>query len=256
VSGFRLDKYLVTVGRFRQFVAAWNSGAGYLPPAGAGKHVHVNGGLGLANSGRPGTYESGWDTSWNTNIEMDLACSPPYDTWTDTAGAQENLPINCVNWFEAYAFCTWDGGFLPSEAEWGYAAAGGNQQREFPWGQTEPGMAYQYAVYACLYPYPTPYASCDGVMNIAPIGTAILGSGLWGQLDVEGDLQEFVLDWSGPYGSPCTDCAYLRSSSNRAIRGDTFGFYATPDTLHSWIRNRDAPTSRQYYYGFRCARTP
>ena len=28
VSGFRLDKYEVTVGRFRQFVTAWNSGSG------------------------------------------------------------------------------------------------------------------------------------------------------------------------------------------------------------------------------------
>src|ERR1700685_3490361 len=36
VTGLRLDKYPVTVGRFRQFVNAWNGGAGYLPPAGAG----------------------------------------------------------------------------------------------------------------------------------------------------------------------------------------------------------------------------
>jgi sulfatase modifying factor 1 len=36
VSGFRLDKYLVTVGRFRQFVNAWNGGAGYTPAAGSG----------------------------------------------------------------------------------------------------------------------------------------------------------------------------------------------------------------------------
>ena len=62
VSGFRLDKYDVTVGRFRRFVAAWNGGAGYSPPAGSGKHTHLNGGLGLSNSGSPGTYEPGWLT--------------------------------------------------------------------------------------------------------------------------------------------------------------------------------------------------
>src|ERR1017187_4060173 len=46
VSGFRLDKYLVTVGRFRRFVSAWNAGASYVPPAvpaaGSGKHTHLN----------------------------------------------------------------------------------------------------------------------------------------------------------------------------------------------------------------------
>src|SRR5579862_6254909 len=56
VSGFRLDKDLITVGQFRQFVAA--SVAGWIPAAGAGKHAHLNGGMGLANSGGPG-YEPG-----------------------------------------------------------------------------------------------------------------------------------------------------------------------------------------------------
>ena len=49
--------------------------------------------------------------------------------------------MNCVNWFEAYAFCIWDGGFLPSDTEWEYAAAGGSLQREYPWGSTAPGTA-------------------------------------------------------------------------------------------------------------------
>jgi formylglycine-generating enzyme required for sulfatase activity len=56
VSGFRLDKYLVTVGRFRQFV---NGDAGHLPAAGSGKHTHLKGGQGLANSGAGGGYEPG-----------------------------------------------------------------------------------------------------------------------------------------------------------------------------------------------------
>ncbi|MGO9835775.1 MAG: SUMF1/EgtB/PvdO family nonheme iron enzyme [Polyangiaceae bacterium] len=34
--------------------------------------------------------------------------------------------IDCVNWYESYTFCIWDGGFLPSEAEWEYAAGGGS----------------------------------------------------------------------------------------------------------------------------------
>ena len=48
-------------------------------------------------------------------------------------GANESLPINCITWYEAFAFCAWDGGFLPTEAEWNYAAAGGSEQRAYPW---------------------------------------------------------------------------------------------------------------------------
>jgi hypothetical protein len=47
-SSSRLDKYLVTVALFRQFVTAVR--AGWLPPAGSGKHAHLNGGLGLSNA--------------------------------------------------------------------------------------------------------------------------------------------------------------------------------------------------------------
>ena len=53
VSTFVLDKYDVTVGRFRQFVNAWNGGAGYTPAAGSGKHTHLNGGKGLLDVGSP-----------------------------------------------------------------------------------------------------------------------------------------------------------------------------------------------------------
>jgi sulfatase modifying factor 1 len=143
VTGFRLDEYEVTVGRFRQFVSAWNGGAGYVPPAGSGRHAHLNGGLGLASDGGDAgiAYETGWLSSDNGAIaptDASLACESQFATWTTRAGGNENLPINCVNWYEAYAFCIWDGGFLPSEAESEYAAAGGSQQREYPWGGAAP----------------------------------------------------------------------------------------------------------------------
>ncbi len=219
VSGFRLDKYLVTVGRFRQFVnAVWpaDGGAGWSPPAGSGKHAHLNGGLGLVDVGAAadaGTaYEPGWDaTNWNPYIapsSANLACggSNGPSTWTSLPGSQENLPINCVNWYQAYAFCIWDGGFLASEAEWEYVAAGGDKQLEYPWGSSPPGTASQYAIYGSYYPSGS--GSYTGIANVAPVGTATAGAASWGQLDMAGEFWQWNLDWAtAAYVNPCVDCA-------------------------------------------------
>jgi formylglycine-generating enzyme required for sulfatase activity len=264
VSGFRLDKYLVTVGRFRQFVAAWSNGTGYLPSGGSGIHTHLNGGKGLVAVGGDGglTYEQGWDAvDWNNTTDVDptdanLACeASAYDTWTNTVStpSQENLPINCVNWFEAYAFCIWDGGFLPSEAEWEYAAAGGDQQREYPWGNppggstTDPGTNNQYAIYNLYY--------TGNATDIAPVGYTSLGAGYWGQFDLAGELFEWNLDgYAAPYVDPCTDCAYLGAAPTRVYRGGYFdlgtAFLLPPN------RGGFSPGNRPYSIGFRCARSP
>lgn len=251
VSGFRLDKYLVTVGRFRQFVTAWNGGAGYTPAPGSGKHAHLNGGLGLVNN--DGTFEPGWVTSDNSYIaptNSHLACYAGYATWTDAAGSDETLPINCINWYEAYAFCIWDGGFLPSEAEWEYAAVGGSEQLEYPWGSIEPGNDDQYAIYGCYYPSGLP--NCTGLANIAAVGTATLGVGLWGQLDMAGEVWEWTMDYYAAYSNPCTDCAELSEAPFRVYRGGDFG----SDTEYLLPQNRggDFPSNRFSGMGFRCAR--
>jgi formylglycine-generating enzyme len=261
VSTFRLDKYLVTVGRYRQFVGAWNGGAGYTPPAGSGKHSHLNGGSGLAAAGAG--YESGWVASDDSKIaptDANLACdsSDSYPTWTATPGNNEKLPINCVNWWEAYAFCIWDGGFLPTQAEWEYAAAGGNQQREYPWGSTDPGAGTDYADYNCGYPAGS--TKCAGTFaNIAPVGTAALGAGLWGQLDLVGDMYEWALDWSAKsYPNPCADCAELTPPAVAVPLKVALGtgFNATLIDLPIWNRPNGGPASRSGYFGLRCARLP
>jgi formylglycine-generating enzyme required for sulfatase activity len=260
VSSFRLDKYLVTVGRFRQFVNAFlppDGGAGWVPPAGSGKHTYLNNGNGLNATG--GGYEPGWVAADNSNIaptDTNLttggACGG-YDTWTNTAGTQENLPINCVNWYEAYAFCIWDGGFLPSEAEWEYAAAGGSQQREYPWGSTAPGTGSQYAIYDCNFPNGSgSLAHGASVANIAQVGTATLGAGLWGQLDMAGELWEWNIDWYAAYVAS-TDCAdFTASSQVRVTRGGDF----IDDASFFPYRGGGTPATRGGELGFRCARTP
>jgi len=271
LSGFRLDKYVVTVGRFRKFVAAWTGG--YTPTPGSGKHTHINGGLGLANSGASTLgrgldggavdagdagdgHEPGWLASDNAFVApttANLACYAGYATWTPSPEGQETLPVNCVTWQEAYAFCIWDGGFLPSEAEWEYAAAGGAEQRPYAWGVTPPGTNSAYAIFGCDYPGGATDGICTGVANIAAVGTASLGVGRWGQLDLGGELYQWNLDWYAAYASPCVDCAYMSSTSNRVIRGGYFGY----DSTFLLPSNRgNYPEGRANGVGFRCARVP
>jgi formylglycine-generating enzyme required for sulfatase activity len=263
VSGFRLDKYLVTVGRFRQYVNYVTGPTGGPPPAGSGVHTHLNEGRGLANSGAPGTFETGWNADWNEEIATgpgaanawndNLTSCLAFSTWTPTAGSQENLPMNCANWYEAYAFCIWDGGFFPSEAEWEYAAAGGSEERAYPWGSTEPGMINQYAIYNCNYGGTG--GNCASIASMAPVGTAALGAGRWGQLDLAGEVFEWNLDWYASYVDPCVDCAYLTTASDRAMRGGNYAGNAV--NLAASDRSfYDDPTDSDNVIGFRCARAP
>jgi formylglycine-generating enzyme required for sulfatase activity len=291
VSTFRLDKYLVTVGRFRQFVNAAfprDGGAGWLPAAGSGKHAHLNRGSGLlldvaASYNNTGalldggvTYEPGWVTSNDGEIaptDANLAsCSGDgfgqgagagsYSTWTPSVGTQESLPINCVNSAEAHAFCIWDGGFLPTYAEWEYAAAGGSLQRYYPWGSTEPRADNRYAIYGsgdgnCYYPTGA-LAPCTGVLNIAPVGTASLGAGFWGQLDLLGNLDELTLDANTfPVVDPCVDCAVVFPGWTGLALGFVGEDFIQPTlaTVESFGGAGDGST-RDSQTGFRCARHP
>jgi formylglycine-generating enzyme required for sulfatase activity len=250
VSNFRLDKYLVTVGRYRQFAAAWSGG--WMPAAGSGKHTYLSGG-GLTMTS--GGVETGWDTSFATNVRPTTSsltggsyCDGAHATWTASAtGGREGFPINCVNWYEAYAFCIWDGGFLPSEAEWEYAAAGGSEQREYPWGTAAPGTMNQYAIYGGNY--------TSNSTGLAPVGTAAMGAGKWGQLDLAGEIWEWNLDWKNTYVSPCSDCVSLTKNMYRIVRGDNYG--GVMNNLVPTVRGGDiAPEGRDSNFGFRCARAP
>jgi formylglycine-generating enzyme required for sulfatase activity len=267
VSAFRLDEYDVTVGRFRRFLSAVSppdGGPGWVPAPGSGKHTHLYGGLGLVNVAETApdggaVHETGWLAAddgqiapTDTNLTTD--CSDPTSaTWTAAAGSHETLPMNCVTWWEAYAFCIWDGGFLPSEAEWAFAAAGGSEQRAYPWGSTDPGTASQYAIYDSSYD-PGDAGGCTGVGCIAPVGSAPLGAGAWGQLDLAGNVFERLLDSQGTYVTPCVDCVQLGSSTFRMVRGGSFDNPAS--VLLSSVRNYLVPGYRSHRTGFRCARTP
>lgn len=247
VSSFRLDKYEVTVGRFRAFVQAGLGTQSIPPPAGAGAHARIGG--------------SGWDPSWNTRLVAStgaltaaVKCNATFQTWTDAPGANEARPMSCVTWYEAMAFCAWDGGSLPTEAEWNYAAAGGDQQHAYPWSSppaslTADGSHASYLNGAnCLG---DGMAGC-ALTDLVPVGTKPAGDGRWGQSDLSGNVAEWMLDSFDVYPRPCMDCASLVAASERVVRGGNFGqaaFY-----MRMLSRSAVAPTSRSHGTGIRCAR--
>ena len=193
ITPYALDTFPVTVGRFRKFVAAY-TGAPISDGAGADTSA-----LPLVNT------LSGWHSMYNKHLLPDadalrasLKCEeqqrPGAAMWTDTPGPNENKPINCVDWFHAFAFCIWDGGWLPIEATWEYAAAGGDEDRLYPWGQPPPDASR--VPNSCLGGTPAP---CDATM-LPDVGSFPAGGGKWGHLDLTGYLGQWVQHAKHPYG--------------------------------------------------------
>ncbi len=95
---------------------------------------------------------------------------------------------------------------------------------------------------------------------MAPVGAATLGAGLWGQLDLAGDLAQWTVDWNAPYVNPCDDCAYLNeygSYNNHVVRGSAYYVSLPTYTLPPPVRNASGPPPLGVSdVGFRCARTP
>jgi sulfatase modifying factor 1 len=251
VSDYRLDKYEITVGRFRQFVAAGMGTQASPPASGAGAH--------------PGLPGSGWDPAFDPNLVVDptalqaaLACNALEATWTNTPGANENKPINCITWYEAMAFCAWDGGYLPSEVQWDYAAAGGSQQRPYPWSSSSADVTID-GTHASYFDG----TDCVGdglpgcaATDIIAVGTKPAGDGRWGHSDLGGNLWEWTLDANHtPYAiNPCNDCADVVASGGRTARG---GYYFGPIVyVRSANRFGNGETFRSRAMGARCARGP
>ena len=280
VSTFGLDVYEVTVGRFRKFVSAVvgaDAALPWTPPPGSGTHTELRDGGGLITGGNITgadggvVYEPGWDPSWNASLPTTKAdwdssladpASPSVATWTPDPGLYENLPINFVNWYQAYAFCIWDGGFLPSSTEWNRAAAPPFPpgQRRYAWGNNDPDKSNTYAIWDWNYPGNSLNAGAPAsVNNIAPVGTPQLGRALWGQLDLTGSMFEWTLDYSDqPLLDPCVDCANTQTGTQRLIRG---GGFDSPNTgtdpqLQSAYPTKTPPGGTHGDVGIRCARPP
>jgi formylglycine-generating enzyme required for sulfatase activity len=236
ITDFRLDRFEVTVGRFRQFVLGYPQTK---PGKGRGAHPRIEG--------------SGWDPAWDVHLPRDraeleasLGCDPSFRTWTDEPGPNEERPINCVTWYLAFAFCAWDEARLPTMAEWNYTAARGNEQTTYPWGQAAPSPA--------LAEY-----GCDTSTTVCPIprvgSKSPAGDGKWGHSDLAGSMSDWLLDYHGTQPTPCSDCANLSAAdeiNGREARGGDFAHPA--EGLSTTFAIGFTPEIRGSFLGIRCAR--
>lgn len=243
VSDFYLDRYEVTVGRFRQFVAAYPESQ---PHVGDGAH--------------PGVANSGWQDAWTQHLPADagaltksLGCNANFRTWTDEVGSGESLPIDCVDWYLAAAFCAWDGGRLPTEAEWSYAAVGGDQQRSYPWNPPDHPDP-EHAVFGCN----GTMAGC-AFSDLHRVGSTPAGDGRFGQSDLAGSMAEWVADAFAPYPASCevSDCLALDPAAlSRPARGGDWTNDSSSLKLSSTSHDASGkPAAKpEDFIGFRCAR--
>lgn len=228
ISPFLLDKFEVTVSRMQHFVAAFNA---IDLNDGAGKAPHIK-------------DDVGWSRSGNKLPEDDVALQAALSsctgsTWIPNPASQ--LPINCVNFAIAYAFCIWDGGRLPTDAEWNFAAAGGAEQRLRAWKSplSGPDIDSSFAVFDQASPL--------------DVGSKPKGNGRWGHADMMGNVGEFVLDFASDLSPTlCEDCVFLTPTDNRTIRGGTFN--STEELIITTYPDIAPLDSGDSVLGFRCAR--
>ncbi|MCK4872461.1 MAG: SUMF1/EgtB/PvdO family nonheme iron enzyme [Phycisphaerales bacterium] len=189
---------------------------------------------------------------------------------------KEDHPMVEVSWYGAAAFAnrrsteegrqpsydldTWECNFsangyrLPTEAEWEYAARGGEHAPyyKYPWGDTIDGSKANYGgsgdPYESESSQTTPVGYYDGTQT--PPGTDMANG--YGLYDMAGNVWEWCNDWSG--------WNYYDSSPYDNPRGPTSGTWRVLRS-GSWInneselrcadRNSDGPGQRRRDYGIR-----
>ena len=114
------------------------------------------------------------------------AAPPPF--WQDPNFNHRQQPVAGVSWHEAARYCGWLSSQtahtyrLPTEAEWEFAARGGLEQKQFPWGDDPPQSLPDYSKRWQTGPEP--------VARYAP--------NAFGLYDICDNVHEWCSDWYDP----------------------------------------------------------
>jgi len=180
-------------------------------------------------------YQACFDASVCTQPNEYPECS--YCNWG--VDGREDHPINCVEWNQADVFCRWWGGQLPTEAQWEYAARGGGENIEYPWGDQT--ATCQYTV---MDDHEAGGDGC-GQDRTWSVCSRTTGNTAHGICDMSGNVYEWVQDqyhdsyidaptdgssWESPqyiHGRVCRGSCF-KSSDPLAMRASFRTFYINP----------------------------
>lgn len=190
-------------------------------------------------------------------------CAEPYkwDPWASFPRFP-NQPVNLVNLDKATSYCEWKGKRIPTEAQWEWAASGG-EPIEWPWGNEEPTCENGLMDFT---PFGAPKSAPGGDVGCRGGGASDVksfpaGARVWpsGKLyDMAGNVWEWTRDMALPYpaekrvdpevkeipGKPDNTVFTIRGGGwNRSALGCTVWFRAEA------TRNYQVPG-----LGFRCIR--
>ncbi len=144
------------------------------------------------------------------------------------------LPVHCVSWDDARAYCAWKSAEtsrewrLPTEQE-REKAARGVDGRTFPWGDLEDASLAKCRDSREVNPQPEPVGAFETAESVYGMGDA--AGGVW--------------DW--------TDSWFDEERVLRALRGGAW--FNPPRVLRTTYRYWNQPTVRDTDVGFRCARS-
>ena len=151
---------------------------------------------------------------------------------------REDHPVTYVSWSDAFAFCRWAGGRLPTEPEWERVARG-DDDRVWPWGDDPP--AGDHATF--------------GATDTTPVGRHPRGASPFGALDLAGNVWEWTASALRPYPYDAGDGREDETLSEpRVVRGGSF--IHRPGEVRCSYRHGMLPGTVDHYVGFRLACRP
>lgn len=152
------------------------------------------------------------------------------------------LPVSCVPWTSAQAYCIAVNKRLPREAEWEMAARGASGMK-YPWG----GGSAAGCGAAVTLASDASQRSC-GKNHPSRVGTHPGGASPYGIHDMSGNVEEWVADW---YGEAVSDLS-PRAGASHVLRGG--GWLSQPSASKTTSRNWGSAREMGPNVGFRCAK--